>query len=194
MFTLPGCDPDVRKRSMGDAVEIRNVREGDADAIAAIYGHHVLHGTASYEVDPPTVEETRTKIRRITGPGWPFVVAEVDGGIAGYAYATQFRDRAAYRFTAENSIYVHTERMGRGIGKALLDALIERSAAYGFRTIVAVVGGAEPASVALHAKCGFREVGRLSAVGFKFGRWLDTVYMQRALQEPAERALGSAIS
>lgn len=166
---------------MGDAVEIRDVRESDAEAIAAIYAHHVLHGTASYEVEPPSAHDTLEKIRRITGSGWPFIVAEHEGEVAGYAYVTQFRDRAAYRFTCEDSIYVDAARMGRGIGRALLEALVERSAAYGFRTIVAVVGGAEPASIALHSKCGFREAGRLTRVGFKFGRWLDNVYMQREL-------------
>ena len=160
---------------------MRNARESDAEAIAAIYGHHVLHGTASYEVDPPSIEETLTKIGHVTAPGWPFLVAEANGRIAGYAYSTQFRDRAAYRFTCEDSIYVHPDMMGHGIGNALLEALMERSAQFGFRTIVAVIGGAEPASIALHKKCGFAEVGRLQAVGFKFGRWLDSVYMQRTL-------------
>jgi phosphinothricin acetyltransferase len=144
----------------------------------------VLHGTASYEVDPPTVADTLAKIRHVTAPGWPFLVAEEAGIVSGYAYVTQFRDRAAYRFTAEDSIYVRPDRMGRGIGTALLEALIESSAAYGFRTIVAVIGGAEPASIALHRKSGFREVGRLENVGFKFGRWLDSLYMQRELPVP----------
>lgn len=168
------------------AISIRDVTESDADAIAAIYGHHVLHGTASYEVEPPSVEDTLGRIRRVTGPGWPFIIGEIDGAVVGYAYATQFRDRAAYRFTAENSIYVRAELMGQGIGKALLKALIERSAAFGFRTIVAVIGGAEPASIALHKSCRFEEVGRLKAVGFKFGRWLDSVYMQLELPRLAE--------
>lgn len=162
-------------------MDIRDVEDGDAEAIAAIYGHHVLHGTASYDVEPPSVDFHRDKIGRILGAGWPFLVAEVDGVVAGYAYATQFRDRAAYRFTCEDSIYVHPEMMGRGIGKELLLALVERSAAYGFRNVIAVVGGAEPASIAVHARCGFTEVGRLKGVGFKFGRWLDNVYMQREL-------------
>jgi phosphinothricin acetyltransferase len=157
---------------------IRDVSEADAEAIAAIYGHHVLHGTASYDVDPPASDFHREKIRRITDEGWPFLVAELDGNVAGYAYVTQFRDRAAYRFTAEDSIYVDPERTGRGIGKALLQRLMERSAECGFRTIIAVIGGAEPASIALHASLGFKEVGRLRRVGSKFGRWLDSVYMQ----------------
>lgn len=163
------------------ALTIRDVAESDAGAISAIYGHHVLHGTASYEIDPPSREETLAKIRRVSGSGWPFIVAELDHEIAGYAYATQFRDRAAYRFACENSIYVHPARMGRGIGETLLRALMRRSAESGFRTMVAVIGGAEPASIALHAKCGFTEVGRLKAVGWKKKRWLDSVYMQREL-------------
>jgi phosphinothricin acetyltransferase len=169
---------------MGHNRRIRDVEDGDAVAITEIYAHHVLHGTASYEVDPPAVADTLAKIRRVTGPGWPFLVAEEGGIVSGYAYVTQFRDRAAYRFTAEDSIYVRPDRMGRGIGTALLKALIESSAAYGFRTIVAVIGGAEPASIALHRKSGFREVGRLEKVGFKFGRWLDSLYMQRELPVP----------
>ena len=163
------------------AVTIRDVAEADASAISAIYGHHVLHGTASYEIDPPSLEETLSRIRHIIGRGWPFIVAEIDREVAGYAYATQFRDRAAYQFACENSIYVRPGRMGRGIGKALLRALMEDSAEFGFRTMVAVIGGAEPASIALHSKCGFAEVGRLKAVGWKKELWLDSVYMQREL-------------
>jgi phosphinothricin acetyltransferase len=110
-------------------------------------------------------------------------VAQAEGEVVGYAYATQFRDRAAYRFTAEDSIYVDARRTRMGIGKLLLGALLERSAAQGFRTIVAVIGGAEPASIALHAGLGFVEVGRLRGVGFKFDRWLDSLYMQRDLAD-----------
>jgi phosphinothricin acetyltransferase len=132
--------------------------------------------TISSRRRPPSIA---TRSARSVGKGWPFLVAEADDRVAGYAYVTQFRDRAAYRFTAEDSVYVHPEMMGRGIGKALLRALIDRSAAYGFRTIVAVIGGAEPASMALHAALGFAEVGRLRAVGWKKERWLDSVYMQR---------------
>ena len=165
------------------AFTIRAVHEADASAISQIYAYHVLHGTASYEIEPPSSDETLVKIRRVTEPGWPFLVAEEDDEIVGYAYATQFRDRAAYRFACEDSIYVAASKMRRGIGTALLDKLMERSSAVGFRTIVAVVGGAEPASIALHERCGFLEVGRLKRVGFKFDRWLDSVYLQRDLPQ-----------
>lgn len=160
---------------------IRDARERDAEAIAEIYAYHVLTGTASYDVEPPSAEFHREKIRQIAEAGWPFIVVEAGGKLAGYAYANQFRDRAAYCFTCEDSIYVHPDMMGRGVGCKLLDALLDRSAKFGFKTMVAVIGGAEPASIALHSKCGFREVGRLEAVGWKKERWLDSVYMQRAL-------------
>ena len=160
---------------------IRDVSEQDAAAIAAIYGHHVLHGTASYDKDPPSADDTLTKIRRIIGEGWPFLVSEEGGQVVGYAYATQFRDRAAYAWTCENSIYVHPDWQGRGFGKILLRELCRKADEFGFRQMIAVIGGAEPASIALHKACGFQEVGRLRAAGWKHGRWLDNVYMQLAL-------------
>lgn len=160
---------------------IRDVTQADAAAIAEIYGFHVLHGTASYDLEAPPEEFHRDKVNRVTAAGWPFLVAELQGEVVGYAYVTQFRDRAAYRFTAEDSIYVHPEKLRLGIGKMLLETLIDRSVAYGFRTIIAVIGGSEPGSVALHQACDFREAGRMRGVGFKFGRWLDSVYMQRDL-------------
>lgn len=160
---------------------IRNVTEADAAAIAAIYGHHVLHGTASYDTEPPSIDDTLAKIRRIAAHGWPFIVAERDGLACGYAYATQFRDRPGYSWMSENSIYVHPDWQGQGVGKALLLELLKRAEAFGFRQMAAVIGGAEPASIALHKSCGFREVGRLTAAGWKQGRWLDNVYMQIAL-------------
>ena len=163
---------------------IRDATPEDAEAIAAIYAHHVLHGTASYDVVPPPAETLRAKIEAVTAAGWPYLVAVRGGAIAGYAYATQFRDREAYRFAAEDSIYVHPGHMRQGIGMTLLDALIERCGSFGFRTVIAVIGGAEPASIALHARRGFREVGRLRAVGCKHGRWLDSVYMQLELPSP----------
>ena len=160
---------------------IREAMIEDADAMAAIYAHHVLHGSASYDVIPPPAEHFCAKITAVAAAGWPFLVAERGGAVAGYAYATQFRDRAGYLYTAEDSIYVHPERVGQGIGGALLDALIARCVAGGFRQLIAVIGGAEPASVALHSRRGFREAGRLHAVGWKHGRWLDSLYMQLEL-------------
>jgi len=160
---------------------IRDANEADAEAVQAIYAHHVLNGTASYDIEPPSVDHIRDKIRQIREAGWPFVIGELEGEVAGYAYATQFRDREAYRFTAEDSIYVHPQMTGRGVGKRLLKSLLERSAESDFRTIVAVIGGAEPASVAVHSALGFEEVGRLKAVGWKKERWLDSVYMQRTI-------------
>jgi phosphinothricin acetyltransferase len=164
---------------------LRDATTEDAEAVAAIYAYHVLHGTASYDVIPPPAETLRAKIETVTSAGWPFLVAERGGAVAGYAYATQFRDREGYRYTAEDSIYVHPDWMGQGVGGALLDALILRCTGYGFRQLVAVIGGGEASSVAVHAKRGFRKVGRLHAVGWKHGRWLDSVYMQRELR-PAE--------
>ena len=137
---------------------IRPVHEEDAAAITAIYAHHVLHGTASYDMRPPSADDTGAKIRRITDAGWPFLVAEEDRQVVGYAYATQFRDRAAYSWTCENSIYVHPDRQGRGLGKALLRKLCRSAEEFGFRQMVAVIGGAEPASIALHEACVFQEV------------------------------------
>jgi L-amino acid N-acyltransferase YncA len=158
-------------------LQIRDVKAADADAISAIYAHHVLNGTASYELEPPSADDTRAKIARITGRGWPFLVAATDGKVVGYCYAEQLRDRPAYRFTCENSIYVDAAQVGRGIGKTLLTELCHRCEALGFRQMVAVIGGAEPASIALHSACGFEPAGRLRAVGWKQGRWL----LQRAL-------------
>lgn len=162
-------------------VSVRNATIGDAQAIAAIYAHHVLYGTATYEVVPPTVEDTEARIRAISSRNWPLLVACDGREVVGYAYATQFRDRPAYAYACENSIYVAHDRLGEGIGKLLLGALLESAEAYGFRQMVAVIGGGEPSSVALHGSCGFRQVGRLTGMGWKAGRWLDTVYMQAAL-------------
>lgn len=162
-------------------VLIREVRIDDAGAITAIYAHHVDQGTASYDTDAPAVEATCEKVVHCSAKGWPFVVAEIDGQVVGYAYATQFRDRRAYAYACENSIYVHADHMGRGVGRRLLTELITLAEAAGFRQMVAVIGGGEPASVALHAALGFHEAGRLTAVGWKHQRWLDSVYMQRPL-------------
>lgn len=164
-------------------LRIRPVHPDDAASIAAIYAHHVLHGTATFDVEPLSAEEWREKIAAIVARGWPFLVAERDGEVVGYAYATQFRDRAAYAETCENSIYIAPDGLGQGIGSSLLPALLDAAQAAGFRQMIAVIGGSEPGSVALHAKCGFAHAGRLVDVGRKFGRLLDTIYMQRALAD-----------
>lgn len=160
---------------------IRDVALRDAPQIAAIYDHHARYGTASFELQGPSIGETEAKILRIGSACWPFLVAEIDGRVAGYAYVTQFRDRPAYAHTCENSIYVHPGLHGRGVGKALLATLCERCQEFGFRQMLAVIGGGEDASVRLHASCGFEHAGRMKCVGWKMGRWLDTIYMQKAL-------------
>jgi phosphinothricin acetyltransferase len=163
------------------APDIRPAAPDDAPAIAAIYAHHVRHGTATFDTEAPPVDYWTDKITTLAARNWPFLVAEAEQEVAGYAYATQFRDRPAYARTCEDSIYVRAAWHGRGIGAALLDALCEAAVASGFYEMIAVIGGGEPASVALHAKAGFRHAGRMERVGEKFGRLLDTVYMQRTL-------------
>jgi L-amino acid N-acyltransferase YncA len=172
-------------------MEVRDATPGDAQAIAAIYAHHVLHGTATFDTEPRSGEETAARIAAITAAGLPFLVAEVAGGIAGYAYATRFRDRAAYAATCEDSIYIDPAHTGRGIGSALLAELVRRCEAAGYRQMIAVVGGGEPASIALHRRLGFTHAGTMRSVGRKFGRWLDTVYMQRELGDGDQTAPAS---
>lgn len=152
------------------------------DAIAAIYAHHVRHGTASFETEPPDIAEMRRRRADILARALPYLAAERDGIVLGYAYAGPYRSRAAYRDTVEDSIYLHPDAIGQGIGRRLLAALIEACAARGFRQMIAVVGdsGTIP-SIRLHEAMGFRVVGVLRAVGHKHGRWLDSVLLQRAL-------------
>ncbi len=166
---------------MAERFQVRVATTDDAVAIAAIYAHHVAHGTASFDMEPRSDAETAGRIAECSSRGWPFLVAETDGTVVGYAYATQFRDRPAYRSTCENSIYIRPDYVGRGVGTLLLNQLVEAASAAGFRQMIAVVGGAEPASVALHAKAGFVETGRMRSVGRKHGRWLDTLYMQLSM-------------
>lgn len=163
-------------------IGIRTARNDDAEALAAVYAGHVLHGTASFEVDPPGAEEMRLRLATVTSRGWPWLVAERDGEIVGYAYCSQFRDRSAYRFTCEDSIYVHPDHVGTGAGRALLTALIEAAIALDFREMIAVIGDADNlASIRLHEKMGFEHAGAIRRVGFKFDRWLDVIYMQKRL-------------
>ena len=170
---------------MGEGDRVRAAEATDAEAVAAIYAFHVSHGTATYDTEAPDAAAMRAKIEAVRARPWPFLVAERGGEVVGYAYATQFRDRSAYAFACENSIYVRADLIGQGIGRRLLAALLTDAERAGFRQMVAVIGGGEPASVALHRAAGFRDAGRLAAVGWKHGRWLDSVYLQRALGEGA---------
>jgi phosphinothricin acetyltransferase len=164
------------------AVELRPVRPEDLPAIHSIYAHHVLHGLASFEEEPPGVEELERRYRDVTGRGLPYLVAEYGLEVAGYGYCAPYRARSAYRYALEDSIYIRHDMTGRGIGKRLLEELIRRCEALGYRQIVAVIGdSANAASIGVHAACGFLRVGTLRSVGFKFGRWVDSVFMQRPL-------------
>ena len=161
---------------------IRPATPADIPAITTIYAHAVTHGTASFELTPPDETEMTRRMNDLIPNNFPYLDAEADGRLAGYAYAGLYRTRPAYRFTLEDSIYVAHDMHGRGVGRALLAALLEASTARGFRQMIAVIGDSEQAaSIALHAALGFAYVGTLPSTGFKFGRWLDTVLMQRAL-------------
>ncbi|HEX3536007.1 MAG TPA: GNAT family N-acetyltransferase [Stellaceae bacterium] len=167
---------------LGDDVTIRPSRDEDVAAIAAIYAHHVLHGVASFEEVPPPAEEIARRRRAIIERGLPYLVAERSGRVVGYCYAGPFRPRIGYRFTLEDSVYVDANEVGRGIGRRLLEQVIARCTELGYRQMVAVIGGRETVpSIKLHERCGFAHIGVLPAVGFKFGRWIDIVMMQRAL-------------
>jgi phosphinothricin acetyltransferase len=161
---------------------VRPSRADDVPAVTAIYRHHVLHGTASFELDAPDEAEMARRRNDVLSRGLPYLVVEDAGTVAGYAYAGPFRPRPAYRFCVENSIYLAPERQGRGLGRALLAELITRCEAAGARQMVAVIGGSDNAgSIGLHGALGFTHTGKLASSGWKFGRWHDTVLMQRAL-------------
>lgn len=160
---------------------IRPTAEADLPAIQAIYAHHVRTGAASFELEPPDLTEMRRRWGAILAGGYPHLAAEMDGEVLGYAYASAYRPRPAYRFSVEDSVYVREDAHGRRIGRALLERLITECEARGFRQMVAVIGDNAPASIRLHGALGFVEIGRIRAVGWKFGRWCDTTLMQRAL-------------
>ena len=169
-------------RALAPGVTARPAADSDLPRIAAIYAHHVLTGFASFELDPPDAAEMQRRRADVVARGLPYLVAEAGGEVLGYAYAAPYRLRPAYRFTVEDSIYVDPGGTGRGIGRLLLERLIAESAARGCRQMVAVIGGSDNhGSIALHKSCGFFPAGTLPAVGFKFGRWADSVLMQRAL-------------
>jgi len=166
----------------GDSVSIRDATEDDLATIQAIYAHHVDHGLASFEEIPPDLAEISRRRDVARDHDLPYLVAERDGAVRGFAYASPFRNRPAYRYTIEDSVYVAPDALGAGIGSALLSVLIERCTERGFRQMVAVIGdSANQASIELHAKHGFLQSGLMPAVGFKFGRWVDSVRMQRPL-------------
>ncbi|WP_159349252.1 GNAT family N-acetyltransferase [Roseomonas harenae] len=163
---------------------IRDATPDDASAIAEIYAHHVLHGTGTFEEEPPPADELAGRIARIQSAGHAWLVVEEAGRILGYGYYNNFHPRSAYRQTVEDSIYVRDDVRGQGVGKALVAELLTRAEAEGFRQMVAVIGDSENVgSIGLHLSLGFKQVGMLKAVGLKFGRWVDVVYMQKALGE-----------
>ncbi len=162
--------------------QVRDSATADMPAITALYGHHVATGKASFELVPPTLQEMQGRRDDVLANGLPYLVAERDGAVLGYAYANLFRARPAYRFTVENSVYVAADAIGQGIGKALMTELLQRCEQAGCRQMIAVIGdSANTGSISLHASLGFRFAGVLRASGWKFDRWLDTVMMQREL-------------
>jgi L-amino acid N-acyltransferase YncA len=164
------------------APSIRSAQPSDIPAITRIYEHAVLHGTASFEIEPPDETEMARRQRVLFDGGHPYLVAEANGVVLGYAYAGPYRARPAYRWSVEDSVYIAPEAHRRGIGRMLLESLIAESERRGFRQMIAVIGdSAQTASIELHRALGFRLIGTIVSVGFKHGRWLDTVLMQRPL-------------
>ena len=165
-------------------VLIRAAAPTDLPAITAIYRHAVLHGTATFELDPPDLAEMTRRYEALAAAGFPYLVAVMEDIVVGYAYAGPYRPRPAYRFTVENSVYLEPAAQGRRIGTRLMQDLIAASEQRGYRQMIAVIGdSANAASIGVHARAGFEMIGTHPTVGFKFGRWLDTVMMQLALGE-----------
>ncbi|OSQ38782.1 GNAT family N-acetyltransferase [Thalassospira mesophila] len=161
---------------------IRDARPDDFARITEIYGHHVLHGLASFEERAPEIAELTARWQHVRERGLPYLVAEIDSNVEGFAYAGAYRPRPAYRFTVEDTIYIAPEIVGKGAGRALLSELITRCTALEYRQMVAVIGdSANVASIGLHARLGFRVAGTLQSAGYKLGRWVDSVIMQRGL-------------
>jgi len=175
------------------ALLIRAATTGDAEALAAVYGHHVMHGFGTFEEVPPSPAEMDQRRLAVDAHGLPYLVAEQDGRVLGYAYAAPFRPRAAYRYTVEDSIYVAPDAQGQGVGRALLAAVLDHCEKLGMRQVVAVIGDSENAgSIAVHRALGFEPAGVGKDVGFKHGRWVDVVWMQKALNGGNAGAPGAA--
>jgi L-amino acid N-acyltransferase YncA len=163
---------------------LRPATAADVPAITAIYRPAVLHGTASFELEPPDEAEMLSRFRAVIGAGYPFFVATLEGRVVGYAYANAYRTRPAYRFTVEDSVYIAPEAQGKGVGTLLLKALIESSTTKGYRLMVAVIGDSRNhASITLHRNAGFTFCGTIHSVGYKLGRWLDGIVMELPLGE-----------
>jgi phosphinothricin acetyltransferase len=165
-------------------MELRPASLAEIPAIQTIYAHHVLHGLASFEIEPPSAAEMCRRFESVAGGGYPYLVAVEGESVLGYAYASAYRTRPGYRYTVEDSVYVAPSHVGRGIGRKLLGRLIEECERRGYRQMLAVIGdSANSASIELHRACGFAHGGTLRSVGLKFGRWVDSVIMQRQLGE-----------
>lgn len=170
---------------------IRPATAADIPAIAAIYGHHCTHGWGTFEEGAPSVDEMAARVKAVQDRGLPYLVAEEDGKVAGFAYASPFRLRAAYRYTAEDTVYVAPGMAGRGIGKAVLGAVMAECETLGLRQLVAVIGGSDNAgSIGLHRSLGFAMIGTTPALGYKDGDWRDVVWMQKALGDGASTPPG----
>lgn len=190
---------NIRRPTTESTMQIRPASEADIADIHAIYENAVLTGTGTYELDPPSQSEMLKRLRHVTGNGFPWLVAEEGGVVLAYAYASPFRTRPAYRWTIEDSVYVAPEAKGKGIGKLLLQSLIDICSTMGFHQMVAVIGDGKgnKGSVALHQSLGFLHSGTIAGSGFKFGQWIDTVIMQKPLnggidQRPDEERFPSS--
>ena len=171
------------------AAAVRDAEDGDLAAIQAIYTPHVLRGLATFEEEPPSIDELGERFAAVRALGLPYLVAEHAGAAVGYCYATLYRTRPAYRYTLEDSVYIADDLAGRGVGTALLGALIARCEAGPWRQMIAIIGDSGNAgSIALHRRFGFQSVGTLGAVGWKLGRWVDSMVMQRPLGPGASTA------
>lgn len=162
---------------------VRTATAADAEAIAGIFAHYVTSSIVTFEETPPTAGQWQARLADLAASGLPVLVAELDGAVAGYAYASPWRPKPAYRHTVEDTVYLAPHSRGRGLGRLLLDALLDACAAAGVRQVIAVIADTgDPASAALHYRCGFTQAGRLSEVGHKHGRWVDTLLLQRPLR------------